>query len=44
MAQRTRSKEFVETLRRVAEKYPEETKLYSIEEFIESAELINEEP
>ena len=44
VAQRTRSKEFVETLRRVAEKYPEETKLYSIEEFIESAELINEEP
>lgn len=42
IAEATRSKEFIEALKRLAEKYPEETKTYNIMSFIESAEVIVE--
>ena len=38
IAERTKSREFIECLRRVAQKYPDETKKYNIDEFIDSAE------
>lgn len=42
IAEATQSKEFIEALKRLAEKYPEETKTYNIMSFIESAEAIVE--
>lgn len=38
IAEITQSKRFIEALRRLAEKYPEETKVYNIISFIDSAE------
>lgn len=38
IAEITRSQEFIEALKRLAIKYPEETKTYNIMSFIESAE------
>lgn len=38
IAEITQSKEFIEALKRLAIKYPEETKTYNIMSFIESAE------
>lgn len=38
IAEKTQSQAFIETLKKVASKYPEETKKYNILSFIESAE------
>lgn len=40
IAKRTHSKDFVDALRKTADKYPEETKQYNVVDFIESAECI----
>ncbi len=40
VAEITQSRRFTEVLRRLAEKYPEETKKYNILSFIESAEAV----
>lgn len=42
IAEATQSKGFIEALKRLALKYPEETKTYNIMSFIESAEAIVE--
>lgn len=42
IAEITRSKAFIEALKRLAVKYPEETKTYNIMSFIESAEGVIE--
>ena len=42
IAENTQSKEFIEALKRLADKYPEETKTYNIMSFIESAECAME--
>lgn len=42
IAEKTHSKEFILTLYRVAEKYPEETAKYNIIDFIKSAECFVE--
>lgn len=38
IAERTKSREFIEALRRTAQKYPKATKDYNIDYFIDSAE------
>ena len=43
IAEITKSQAFIEALKRLAIKYPEETKEYNIESFIESAECIVEQ-
>ncbi len=42
IAEKTHSKEFIITLYKVAEKYPEETEKYNIVDFIKSAECLVE--
>lgn len=39
IAEKTQSKEFIAALRFLAQRYPEETKMYNIIPFIDSAEL-----